>query len=97
MSEVKKRCFVVVAIIAIAGMFLMAGCEEAKETGAESKVTVAESMLKGEIYENSKFSITVPDGWVITSDKENSVWLNISATSGQRNGIIRTLNLVLEE
>lgn len=46
MSEVKKWCFVVVAIIAIAGMFLMAGCEEAKETGVESKVTVAESTVK---------------------------------------------------
>ena len=73
MSEVKKWCFVVVAIIAIAGMFLMAGFEEAKETGVESKVTVAESMVKGEIYQNSKFSITVPDGWVITYMTENSV------------------------
>ena len=82
MSEVKKWCFVVVAIIAIAGMFLMAGCEEAKETGAESKVIVAESMVKEEIYENSKFSITAPDRWVITYKTENSVWLNISATSG---------------
>jgi hypothetical protein len=90
MSEVKKWCFVIVAIIAITSMFLMAGCEEAKETGAETKVTAAEaketgaeaketaaeSMIKGETYENSKFSITVPDGWVITYKTESSVWMN---------------------
>ena len=83
MSEVKKWCFVVATIIAIAGMFLMAGCEEAKETVAETKVTaaeaketVAESMIKGETYENSKFSITVPEGWVIAYKTESSVWLN---------------------
>jgi hypothetical protein len=76
MAGVKKWCFVVVAIVAIASMFLMAGCEEAKETVIQSKVTVAESMVKGEIYENSKFSIPVPDGWVITYKTENSVWLN---------------------
>jgi predicted Zn-dependent peptidase len=76
MSGVKKWCFVIVAIVAIASMFLVAGCEEAKETVAESKETVAESMVKGEIYENSKFSITVPDGWVITYKTESSVLLN---------------------
>jgi hypothetical protein len=76
MSEMKKWCFVIVAIAAIASMFLVAGCEEAKETVAESKVTAVESMIKGEIYENSKFSITVPDGWVISYKTENSVWLN---------------------
>jgi hypothetical protein len=90
MSEVKKWCFIVVAIVAIACMFLMAGCEEAKETVVdtketvveskeivtESKVTLAESTIKGEIYENSKFSITVPDGWIISYKTDNSVWLN---------------------
>jgi hypothetical protein len=76
MSEVKKWCFFIVVIVAITSMFLMAGCEEAKETVAESKVTVAESIVKGEIYENSKFSIPVPDGWIITYKTENSVWLN---------------------
>jgi hypothetical protein len=76
MSEVKKWCSVIVVITAITSMFLMAGCEEAKETLTESKATVAESIIKGETYENSKFSITVPDGWVISYKTDNSVWLN---------------------
>jgi hypothetical protein len=76
MSEVKKWCFVITAIVAITSMIFMAGCEEAKETVTESKVTAAESTLKGETYENSKFSITVPAGWVITYKTDNSVWLN---------------------
>ena len=69
MSEVKKWCFVIIVIVAIASMLLMAGCEEAKETVVDTKETaketVAESTVKGEIYENSKFSIPVPDGWIV--------------------------------
>ena len=80
MSRVKKWSFILVVIVAISGMFLIAGCEEAKETAADAKeaaeVTVAESTLKGEVYENSKFSITVADGWIISYKTDNSVWLN---------------------
>ena len=80
MSRVKKWSFILVVIVAISCMFLIAGCEEAKETAADAKeaaeVTVAESTLKGEVYENSKFSITVPGGWIISYKTDNSVWLN---------------------
>ncbi len=84
MSTIKKWSFVVVAIVAIASMVFMAGCGGSKSesassvtsVGSEAKETVAESMIKGEIYENSKFSITVPDGWVISYKTESSVWLN---------------------
>jgi len=44
-----------------------------KEASAESKVTAAESITKGETYENSKFSIIVPGGWVISYKTESSV------------------------
>jgi hypothetical protein len=53
-----------------------ANVEQSKETAAEVKETVAESKINGEIYENAKFSIPVPDGWVISYKTENSVWLN---------------------
>jgi hypothetical protein len=85
MSGVKKWYFVTVTIIAIISMLLIVGCEEAKEIVSESNVTVAEPTIKGEIYENSKFSITVPDGWVIAYKTENSVWLN---TNDEVYGII---------
>jgi hypothetical protein len=49
---------------------------EAKETAAEAKDTAAEAKISGEIYENAKFSVTVPDGWIISYKTENSVWLN---------------------
>ena len=37
---------------------------KASETVAAAKETVAESKVKGTIYETDKFSILVPDGWV---------------------------------
>jgi uncharacterized protein YceK len=48
----------------------------AKETAAEAKETAAEAKISGEIYENAKFSMTIPDGWIISYKTENSVWLN---------------------
>jgi hypothetical protein len=85
MSIIKKWSFVVVAIIAIASMAFMAGCggsksESASSTasgGSESKETVAESNVKGNIYETDKFSILLPDGWE-TTDLEPGVLIKPS-------------------
>jgi len=76
MSGMKKWCFVIIVAVVIVSMLNVTGCEEAKETIAESNATVAESILKGEVYENSKFSITVPAGWIKSYETESSVWLN---------------------
>jgi len=75
MSTVKKWLLVLIVIIAIASMAFPA-CSDPKEMGqtrgevkasetvAAAKETVAESKVKGTIYETDKFSILVPDGWV---------------------------------
>ena len=75
MSTVKKWLLVLIVIIAIASMAFPA-CNDPKEMGqtrgevkasetvAAAKETVAESKVKGTIYETDKFSILVPDGWV---------------------------------
>ena len=77
MSTVKKWLLVYVVILAIASVALLAGsCGEEEEqyqnraadgtseTAAAAKETVAESKVKGTIYETELFSILVPDGWV---------------------------------
>ena len=76
MSVIKKCLPVLIVIIAIASMTFMAGCDwqaefgqtrseaKASETAAAAKETIAESKVKGTIYETDKFSILVLDGWV---------------------------------
>lgn len=78
MPTVKKWLLVYVVILTIASMALLAGsCGDmvmllakerdvvkTSETVAAEKETVAESKVKGTIYETDKFSILVPDGWV---------------------------------
>ena len=80
MSTVKKWLLVYVVILAIAVMGTLSGCwvepiapigqgqqrgeVKASETVAAAKETVAESKVKGTMYETELFSILVPDGWV---------------------------------
>ena len=76
MSTVKKWLLVLVVILTIASMGADScgaeyeemsqtrGEEKAGETAAATIETVAESKVKGTIYETDKFSILVPDGWV---------------------------------
>ena len=77
MSVIKKLLPVLIVFIAISSMGALFECSgkqtemgqtrsevKASETVAAAKETVAESKVKGTIYETDKFSILVPDGWV---------------------------------
>ena len=71
MSVTKKWPLVVIIVFVIVSMAFAVGCggsksETASSTssgGNESKETVAEAKVKGEIYDTEKFSILAPDGW----------------------------------
>lgn len=77
MSSVKKWLLAFVVILTIASMGAYDSCgaeygemsqtrgeEKAGETVAAAKETVAESKVKGVMYETELFSILVPDGWI---------------------------------
>jgi hypothetical protein len=78
MSVIKKWLPVLIVFIAIAIIAFMAGCGKQTEFGqtrsevttsqtvAAAKETMAESNVKGTIYETEMFSILQPDGWKAT-------------------------------
>ncbi len=56
---------------------------KAGETVAAVKETVAESKVKGTIYETDKFSILVPDGWVTEGlSAEDFAMVDLAAEGG---------------
>jgi hypothetical protein len=96
MSVIKKLLPVLIVFIAIASMGALFECErdapralgqtrsevKTSETVAAAKETVAESKVKGVIYETELFSILVPDGWV-TKDLSTEGAIAVVITKGE--------------
>jgi hypothetical protein len=64
------------------GQYQNRAADGTSETVAATKETVAESKVKGTMYETDKFSILVPDGWE-TKDLSNEGAVAVVITKGE--------------